>query len=181
MNDKKWYAVYTKTRCEKKVALLLSKKNIENYCPLNKVTKQWADRKKMILEPLFTCYVFVRISPAEHTHMLNTDGIIRIIYWLGKPAIIRDVEIEMIKKFLSQHSNVAIEKTQVALNDKVRIISGPLMEQEGKIIAVKSKSVKIVLPSLGYMMSAEVDLDKIELINDQLRIFVGKHDEPQMM
>ena len=67
MNDEslQWYAVYTKPRWEKKVADLLTKKQIENYCPLNRVLRQWSDRKKVILEPLFTSYVFVRISESN--------------------------------------------------------------------------------------------------------------------
>ena len=52
--EKKWYAVYTRPKWEKKVAELLSRKRIENYCPLNKSIKQWSDRKKTIFEPLFT-------------------------------------------------------------------------------------------------------------------------------
>ena len=64
--EKKWFVVYTKSRCEKKVADLLTKKGIENYCPLNRVQKQWSDRKKIILAPLFTSYVFVRIRPVNN-------------------------------------------------------------------------------------------------------------------
>jgi transcription antitermination factor NusG len=61
----------------------------------------------------------------------------------------------------------------VNINDMVRIVSGPLMEHAGQVVAVKSKSVKIILPSLGYMMSAEVELDKVEVISNSLRFFVG--------
>ena len=65
-----WYAVYTRPRWEKKVASLLTKKKIENFCPLNKVVRQWADRKKTVYEPLFTSYVFVNTSETE---MLKSD------------------------------------------------------------------------------------------------------------
>lgn len=173
MSEKKWYAVYTRARWEKKVSELLTRKQIENYCPLNKVQRQWADRKKTILEPLFTTYVFVRLSPEEHLQMLKTDGIMNFVYWLGKPAVIKDLEIDMIRRFLNEHTNVSLEKTSVNINDMVRIVSGPLMEHAGQVIAVKSKSVKIILPSLGYMMSAEVELDKVEVISNSLRFFVG--------
>jgi transcription antitermination factor NusG len=173
MSEKKWYAVYTRARWEKKVSELLTRKHIENYCPLNKVQRQWADRKKTILEPLFTTYVFVRISPEEHLQMIKTDGLLNFVYWLGKPAVIKDIEIDMIRRFLNEHTNVTLEKTSVNINDMVRIVSGPLMEHAGQVIAVKSKSVKIILPSLGYMMSAEVELDKVEVISNSLRFFVG--------
>jgi transcription termination/antitermination protein NusG len=165
--NKKWFAVYTKPRWEKKVAELLTKKKIENYCPLNKVKKQWADRKKIVLEPLFISYVFVRVSEGEHVPLLQTAGIINLVYWLGMPAVIRDVEIDVIQKFLDEHSNVQLERTKVNVNvnDMVRVINGPLMEHEGRVLSVKNKTVKINLPSLGYMMVAEIESTNIELIS----------------
>lgn len=164
-NNKQWHAVYTKPRWEKKVAELLTKKKIENYCPLNKVKKQWADRKKIVLEPLFTCYVFVRICEAEHLPLRQTAGIINLVYWLGQPAVIRDVEINTIQKFLNEHSNVQLERTRVNVNDIVRVISGPLMEHEGQVIKINNKTIKIILPSLGYIMAAEVEATNVEVIN----------------
>lgn len=163
--DKKWYAVYTKPRWEKKVAELLTKKGIENYCPLNRVRKQWADRKKTVFEPLFTSYVFVRVSESEQLPLLQTTGIINLVYWLGTPAVIRDMEIDIIQKFLNEHSNVQLERTKVNVNDIVRVINGPLMEHEGKVLSVKNKTVKINLPSLGYIMIAEVESSNIERIS----------------
>src|SRR4051812_47816627 len=101
--NQKWYAVYTRPRWEKKVAEILSSKKIENYCPLNKVVRQWSDRKKIVHEPLFTSYVFVHVEDGKLGKLRQIDGIINMVYWLGKPAVIRDVEIETIKRFLNDH------------------------------------------------------------------------------
>jgi transcription antitermination factor NusG len=162
--SKQWYAVYTKPRWEKKVAELLTKKKIQNYCPLNRVRKQWSDRKKTVLEPLFTSYVFVRVSEAEQLPLRETAGIINLVYWLGKPAVIRNAEIDIIKRFLNGHSNVQLERIKVNVNDMVRVIRGPLMEHEGQVVAVKNKTVKVILPSLGYLMSSEVEIGNVEII-----------------
>ena len=97
-----------------------------------------------------------------------------MVYWLGKPAVIRDVEIDMIQRFLGEYQNIKLEKTAVNLNDMVRIVSGPLVDHEGKVIEVKNKTVKIVLPSLGYMMSAEVETFKVEVINQRFK-FQGEN------
>jgi transcription antitermination factor NusG len=161
-----WYAVYTKPRWEKKVAELLTRKKIENYCPLNRVRKQWADRKKMVYEPLFTSYVFVRVTEQEQIQLRKTDGIINLVYWLGKPAIIKNEEIDIIKKFLSEHKHVSLEKTSVKVDDLVQVISGALMNYEGKVASVMTKTVKVVLPSLGYMMLAEVEKINVKLLGD---------------
>src|SRR5688572_20945239 len=102
----KWFAVYTKPRWEKKVVKLLVEKGIENYCPLNKVRRQWSDRIKLVEEPLFKSYVFVRVCEEDRTTVRMTDGVINFVYWNGKPAIIKDKEIQAIKLFLDEHENV---------------------------------------------------------------------------
>ena len=162
--EKKWYAVHTRQRWEKKVAYLLERKGIEHYCPLNKICRKWSDRKKIVLEPLFNSYVFVRVDETDHLRVLQTEGILRILYWLGKPAVIRDEEIETIKQFLNDHENVQIEKTAVNINDRVRIIQGPLISMEGSIIELMNHSVKVVLPSLGYALIAIVERSHIEKV-----------------
>ena len=95
--EKKWYAVYTKPRWEKKIDTALIKKGVESWCPLQKVEKQWSDRKKIIEDPLFKSYVFVRIDGTERTKVLMTDGLLNFVYYLGKPAVIKNEEVEIIK------------------------------------------------------------------------------------
>ena len=167
-NVSRWYAVYTRPRWEKKVAESLTRKKIENYCPLNKVLHQWSDRKKMVLEPLFTSYVFVHISRDEQLAVRQTEGVINFVYWLRKPAIIRNEEMETIKRFLNDHTNVRLEKIEVNTNDIVKIVSGPLMLREGKVIEIMHRTVKVLLPSLGYSLIAQVDKVNIEKVENLL-------------
>ncbi len=167
-----WYAVYTKPRWEKKVAELFTRKDIENYCPLNRVHKQWSDRRKVVLEPLFTSYVFVRISPLDQLLVRQTEGVLNFVYWLSKPAIVRDEEIELIKRFLNEHDNVRVEMNKVNVNDKVRVVNGPLMLREGSVMEVKHKTIKVSLPTLGYTLVAEIEKKNVELIDSYK---VGDH------
>lgn len=161
-----WYVLYTRSHCEKKVAAQLAKKEIEHYCPLNRVIRKWADRKKVLHEPLFTSYVFVRSSEQllYQVKQVSTD-IVNFVYWLGKPAVIRDNEIENIKLFLSEYTDVKLEKCDVNVGDTVRILSGPFMNKEGNVSSLEHKKIKLVLPSLGYLMTAEVQLSNVEVID----------------
>lgn len=172
VNDSfKWYVLYTKPRWEKKVSELLSRKQIENYCPLNRVIRQWSDRKKMVFEPLFNSYVFVRIPEVSQGQTRLTVGVINFVYWLGKPAVVRDHEIDMIKRFMNDHINVQVERIEVELNDKVLVNSGPLMHREGNVIELRQKTVRVKLSSLGYALIAEVDkahIEKISFINRRI-------------
>ncbi len=162
---KNWYVIYTRSRCEKKVAGLLEKKEIENYCPLNRIVKKWADRKKLIYEPLFTSYVFVHAAEQDlYAVKQVSDDIVNFVYWLGRPAIVKDVEIETIRLFLNEYSDVRLEKSVVHVGDTVRILSGPLMNREGNVTSLENHKVKLLLPSLGYAMIAELKISNIEVI-----------------
>lgn len=174
--EKKWYAVYTRPRWEKKVALALSKKNITNYCPLNRVLRQWSDRKKLVYEPLFTCYVFVQIGDSDMIQVKETDGVLKFVYWLQKPAVIKDAEIEVIKQFLNDHINVSVAPIDINVSDVVRIINGPLMQYQGSIVSIEKSKVKVLLPSLGYMMTAILERSNIEVIKKTEAVSApGKH------
>lgn len=157
----KWYAVYTKPRWEKKVAGLLLQKGIESYCPLNKVRRRWSDRMKTIEEPLFKSYVFVKVDEAARTAVRMTDGVINFVYWNGKPASIKDREISVIKRFLDEHENVLLQKIEVGVNERVKVIAGPMMDSEGKVLEVKHKTVKVAIDSLGYVLVATIDKNKL--------------------
>ena len=159
-----WYAVYTKPRWEKKVADLLCRKKIENYCPLNKVERQWNDRRKVIEEPLFTSYVFVNVPKDQQTEVRKTDGILNFVYWLGKPAVVRTSEIEAIRDFLEDHRNVRLERIKVNREDTVQVTRGPLAGQEGSVMEVFNHKAKVYLPSLGYCLVADLNRDQIKII-----------------
>ena len=162
----KWHAVYTKPRWEKKVAELLTKNEIENYCPLNKVWRQWSDRKKLVYEPLFKSYVFVRIDCGDHGKVREIYGILNFLNWLGKPAVIRDEEIEMIRQFLNVHVNVHTQKCSIKVNDTVRITSGPFSFQKGNVLEVRNNAIKVFLPSLGYQLIAEIRKTNVEVVDN---------------
>ena len=155
--QKNWYAVYTKPHCEKKVAVSLTKRKIENFCPLNCIKIQSFRRSKILQEPLFKSYVFVNITPAEIALIKQTDGVISILYWMGEPAIIKQDEIEAIKEFTSDHQNIELERTQVNIHDVARVVDGPSYSMDGNVFALKNKTLKVSLPSLGYIMIAKME------------------------
>jgi transcription antitermination factor NusG len=162
-NNLYWFAVYTRPRWEKKVAKLLDEKGIENYCPLNKVVKQWSDRKKIVLEPIFKSYVFIRVTEEEKWELKKINGVLNFVYWLGKPAHIREEEISVIKKFLNEFSDITIEQG-LQVNSKVRIKQGVLMNYQGILVEILGNRAKIKIESMGIQLSAHFDKKNIELL-----------------
>jgi len=161
---KKWYAVYTKSRWEKKVHRLLQEQQVESYCPLNKVHRKWSDRIKVVQEPLFKSYVFVRITEADKTSIRMINGVVNFVYWLGKPAIIKDREIETIKRFLSEYEDVEVLAVALEPDTRVRIRDGVFMDKEGIVTKVMRNKVQVMINSIGYVLTAVIPSKRVTVI-----------------
>jgi len=164
---RKWYAIYTRPRWEKKVNTLLTEKGLESYCPLNKIKRRWSDRLKTVEEPLFKSYVFVKVGDEEKISVRMTTGVINFIYWNKKPAIIKEKEIQTIKRFLNEYENVEVFPRELKLNDRVRITAGSLMDHEGKVLDVRHKKVKVAIDSLGYVLVAYIERSKLTSVQSK--------------
>jgi transcription antitermination factor NusG len=161
---KKWYAVYTKPRTEKKVYALFEVRGIESYCPLNKVNKQWSDRVKLVEEPLFKSYVFVHITEEEQSKVRMLNGVLNFVYWLGKPAVIKQTEIDRIKRFLNDYEDVTAEPITLKPNDSVIITSGVLMDKEARVLRKMGNRIELAIESLGYKLVAYVERKHVRKI-----------------
>lgn len=159
--QKNWYAIYTKPQCEKKIAALFSRWKIENVCPLNYVKTNVSWSHKLHYKPLFTSYVFVRISSDQIERLRKVEGVVNFLHWLGKPAIIKEEEIQAMKEFTNNYQDIKLERTKVNINDSVRVIDDPSYRIEGKFISVKSKFLKVTLPSMGYTLVAQMEKQSI--------------------
>lgn len=162
--EKRWYAIYTKPRCEKKVDKLLTEKGMESYCPLQKIQRQWSDRKKIVEEPLFKSYVFVRIPEDEQTAVRMVNGVVNFVYWLGQPAIIKDKDIEIIQRFLDTYELVEVTPVTIVASQKVIITSGIMMNHEATVKRVRNNIVEVIIDSLGVALTASINKSKIKVI-----------------
>jgi len=157
MSTKKWFALYTRPRWEKKVDSVLIRKDIESWCPLQKVQRQWSDRKKIIEDPIFKSYVFVHINEDERLNVLQTEGVLNFVHYLNKPAIIRDEEIELIKSFLlEKEASITTQSLRgFKDDDKVIIKHGLFMDNTGTVLRSTANKVYIKLESLQQVMVVE--------------------------
>jgi len=143
-----WYAIYTKSRCEKKVHTTLLQKGIESYCPTTIVKKQWTDRVKKIKQPLFTSYLFVKITIDQQQQIRETAGVVNFVYWLGKPAQIKAVEIEAIKNFVKKNEIIFVEKFSYKAGQFIDIEEGVFKGQKAIINKIFKNKVELILPAL---------------------------------
>lgn len=155
--QKKWHVVFIRPGSERKVTRLLNKKDIETYYPEKNTGTRTIDRRRMTSPaPLFPRYIFVFVSKDDYKTVKQTDGVINFLHWQKDPAIICDEEINTVKNFINEYENVSVEKTQVNIDEEIKIINGPLMMWEGNIVEVKTEQIKITLPKMGYSMIARI-------------------------
>jgi transcriptional antiterminator RfaH len=163
-----WYVVYTKPNSEKKVEQILQAKGVMCYCPKVSETRQWADRKKVVQTPLFKSYVFVNIADyaAGNIGILSTAGVVKFLWWLGKPGIVKDHEIEEIKTFLHKYSDFDIYVAdKLKFGDPILIKKGVLSGQYGKFVNTRGNRAVLELESLGYKLTAVVPITSIQFNN----------------
>ena len=147
-----WFALYTRSNFERKVVENLSSKNIEAYCPTFKTIKQYSDRKKKVEKVLLPNYVFVKVNSTNRENVFSADGVLRYVYWMGKPAKIRSIEIDQMKSYLNQfYDDFSLDN--IKLNTNYKIWSGPMKGLTGIIVEIKKNKIRLKLESLGYLIT----------------------------
>jgi transcriptional antiterminator RfaH len=161
----KWYVLYTKSRYEKAVANKLALMGIEVYCPLLKRKKLWSDRWKWVEEPLFRSYCFISLEDKDKDSVFKVPGVVRYVYHCGKPAIIREREMGLMKSWLMQYDHEAIEATHLNVNDRIRIRTGALMDKEAEVLESKGNYAILLLEDLGLQVKVDLRKNIVEKIN----------------
>lgn len=146
-----WYALYTKPRRERKVAEQLNDLGFTIYLPLKMEIRQWSDRKKKVVSPLFSSYVFIQIEESKRDSVFVIDGVLNYVFWLGKPAVIRDEEMEIMQREIEQ-PNRSVEISNLQSGDRVELEQGAFKGQNAIINYVSNQKVHLFLPSLGVKL-----------------------------
>jgi transcription antitermination factor NusG len=157
MADYRWYAVYTRSRGEKKVAELMHKMGYQVYLPLVKTLRQWSDRKKKVEVPLISSYVFVKVSEREYYDILKTPGAMAYVTFEGKAAPIRESQMEAMRMAVEGNLNIELSQEAIGLGERVKIISGPMKGAEGEYVErVHKNSFIINLDHTGFSLKLEI-------------------------
>lgn len=163
-----WFVIYTKSRCEKKVADLLSERGFEVYCPLVKTKKAWSDRLKTVEEPLLKSYCFVKCTDQQRTEVRFVPGVVRFLYWLGKPAVVKQSVIIQLQKNLNNYSAESIQIERITKGEDLVVKSGSFVNQIGRAIEVKGKRIVMLLEQLGIRITIDTTQNRVEKVRKTL-------------
>jgi transcriptional antiterminator RfaH len=150
--EKKWFVVYTKPQQELKVAEQLTAMGITNYCPTITLVKQYSDRKKKVTKPLLSSYVMVQLEQNQRNKVFACNGIVRYLFFLGKPAVVPSSEITLMQDHLNGVYN-DIKVTTLSVGDSHTITEGPFSGVSGRVVETDNTKVKLELASLGMRIT----------------------------
>ncbi len=157
-----WFAAYTNSHHEKRVASHFAERQIETFLPLYATRHRWKNRCEMNLElPLFPNYVFVRIDPRERVLVLEVPGVVSLVGFGRTLAPLPDFEIEALRSGLGQRK---IEPhPYLVIGERVRIKCGPMTGMEGVLVRKKNNfRVVLALDAIMQSVAVEVDADDLE-------------------
>jgi transcriptional antiterminator RfaH len=149
-----WLVLYTKPKNEVKVAERLAAAGITVYCPLVTSLRQWSDRKKKVTLPLFSSYVFVQLAEVQRAAVFEVPGVVRYLFWLGKPAVVREEEMATLKEMLSD-TYKEVRLATLAPGDRLILKEGVFKGQTATFKEQKGNQTILILNSLGTKLILE--------------------------
>ena len=150
-----WYVLHTKPRSEKKVEEQLLSLGINAYCPTRTEIKIWSDRKKRIRKPVLPSMVLVNINDNEINRVFESPLVVRYMFWMGKRAIVRQSEIDILKKYLKEDYNFVNSKlSDIKVGDDFKLPS--FNNEKGIVSRISKNNIWIYLKSIGYSIKLKL-------------------------
>ena len=163
--EPRWFAVYTRSKSEKVVQRLLANKKIENYLPLQKITRRYTRKIKSHDIPLISCYIFVKITKDQYVPVLETENVVKFIRFSKNLVSIPDGEMETLKLVVGEGENVQATLGRIEEGDLVEVVGGKLTGLRGRLVEKQGKKQMIVeLENVGYSLKMNIDVSLLRKI-----------------
>ena len=150
-----WYVLHTKPRCEKKVEEKLLSIGVNAYCPTRSEIRLWSDRKKRIDVPVLPSMILVNINDKDINRVFECSSVIRYMFWLGKRAIVRQKEVDILKKYLKGNYNLIDSNiSNIKVGDNFKLPS--FNNEKGIVNRISKNNIWIYLKSIGYSVKLKL-------------------------
>jgi transcription antitermination factor NusG len=164
-----WYAIYTRANGEKRLFSKLTDKKIECFLPMKKSLKAWSDRKKWVEEPLFRCYLFVKVSYKEFFNVLTTPGVVCYVSFGGKAQPIPEYQISNIKTFLDQCDHeITVSYERIQKGVSVEVLHGSLKGVRGEVINICGQTRLVMrIDSMNCSLYANISKEEVRVLDNK--------------
>jgi transcriptional antiterminator RfaH len=155
--EKKWYAIYTRPRAEKQVFDRLTEIGVDVFLPLQRTYRIWSDRKKLVLKPLLSSYIFVKTMGKERGEIIKTIGAVKYISFEGAPVAIPENQINNLRLLVNSDADIEVTSETFGPGDKVEVMHGALNGLTGELIKIgKQKRVIIRIDKLDQNLILKI-------------------------
>ena len=156
-----WFALTVHPKHEQLAERGLKNHGFEAYLPVQRVRRQWSDRRKDLNMILFPGYVFCRFDPAHKLRVLQSPAVRSIVSNGREPLPVDETEISSVRALIASGRPVDV-CPYMRVGQLVRIRSGPLESVRGVIVRVKDCwRVVVSVEALGCSVAVEVDADQV--------------------
>ena len=160
-SGKQWWIAHTKSRVEKVFAWDLVRRNVPYFLPMNQRLTFSGGRKRRVILPIFSSYVFIYADDDDRATALMTNRLCKLIRVVEQDLLTQ--ELADIERGLE--SNLPIDLYPfAAVGRRCRVAVGPMMGVEGTVVQRNAKSSRLVLEvkMLGQGASVEIDTEVLE-------------------
>jgi len=162
-----WYAVYTKSRFEDKVYAGFVERSVETFFPKIEVWSRRKDRRKKIMIPMFSGYLFVEFPEYTNERKINvltTPGVVRMLDKSDsyEPIRIPDLQIDAIKRLIA--SDVEIQPyIYPKEGERAKITDGPFRNIEGIVVRADYRRSLFVVSIDMLQRSVAIQLEGFQI------------------
>lgn len=172
MPGDEWYAVWTRSNCERLVEEQLAAKAFDAFLPEMTVRGRRDGRPHITRVPVFPGYLFVRhaMDKTSYVEILKARGVVRILDggWSRLTPIPAE-EVDAIQRLVL--SGVPLfSHAYFNQGDRVRVVEGPLVGLEGLFVREQPSRGRLVLSinQLQASVAVEVDSTSVEACQPRL-------------
>lgn len=151
-----WYVLITKPKSEIKVANRLTEMGFEVCCPTRIEIRQWSDRKKKVVVPLLPSMILVRSEESRRAEVFGVQGALRYLFWLGKPAIVPEKEVNLLKEIANQ-KELVVATEKIGVGQEIDLKAFGLTAEKGTVKYVSGNQCWVVLHNLGYVVKLKIE------------------------
>jgi transcriptional antiterminator RfaH len=161
----RWLAVYTRAQCERSLAQYLRERGLTSFVPLQRRRHRWSDRFKWVEEPLIPSYVFVFLSAFQHGHLYEAPGAVGLVTFRGRPAVVRQDEIDFLRRTERHAETSAIGRTKAERGRAVRITGGLFAGYSGTVVcAGEYYAIAVSIDEIAYSVQVKVPCADVSLV-----------------
>lgn len=162
-----WRVFYTRPRAELKSEEQVAAAGIEVFVLKREVVRQWKDRKKKIVEPVFRSYLFARVHEGERLEVLQSPGIVKTVNFGPSFAEISEEEIEQLRLAQFEPRRLALYDLQLpARGERVVVTQGPMKGLTGEVVELRGEHYLVIrIHAIRQALKINVPAEWVERVS----------------